>query len=146
MALMQLSNKNKHGNVRTRLIYSDSTSIGFNPKGFGSSISVRTFKYDYEHAVMSPHFFVDQEGNKYIVPSWQKVHPKTELKDINWIKPKIKKQEKKKWKFKSSSSDKEYTVTQVDSNTLRCSCPGAWRAKPEVGCKHVQKVRASLTK
>jgi|TARA_R110000787_G_scaffold195485_2_gene306944 hypothetical protein len=146
MALMQFSNKNKHGNTRTRLIYSDSTSIGFNPTGFGSSISVRTFKYDYEHAVMPPHLFVDQEGNKYIVPSWKKVHSKTELKDINWIKPKIKKQENKKWKFKSSSSDKEYTVTQVDSNTLRCTCPGSWRAKREVGCKHVQKVRASLTK
>ena len=146
MALMQFSNKNKHGNIRTRLIYSESTSIGFNPAGFGSFIAVNLFKYDYKHPVMPPSLFVDQEGDKYIVPSWQKVHPKTELRDINWIKPKLKSEEKKKWKFKSSSSDKEYTVTQVDSNTLRCTCPGSWRAKPEVGCKHVQKVRASLTK
>jgi len=145
MALIQFSNKNKHGNTRTRLIYSESTSMGFNPSGFGSSIMIKVFNYEYKHPVISPNLFVDQEGNKYIIPSWQKVHPKTELSDIKWIKPKPK-QERKKWKFKSSSSDKEYTVTQVDSNTLRCTCPGSWRAKPEVGCKHVQKVRASLTK
>ena len=99
MALMQFSNKNKHGNTRTRLIYSESTSIGFNPAGFGSFIAVNLFKYDYEHPVMPPHLFVDQEGDKYIVPSWQKVHPKTELGDINWIKPKLKSEKKKKWKF-----------------------------------------------
>lgn len=80
---MQFSNKNKHGNIRSRLIYSESTSIGFNPAGFGSFIMTRLFKYDYKHPVMPPNLFVDLKGDKYIVPSWQKVHPKTELGDIN---------------------------------------------------------------
>ena len=145
MALLQFSNKNKYGNTRTRIIHNDTTSLGINPSGFGSYIHVSVFKYEYEHPILAPSLFVNLKGDKYIVPTWQKVHPKTELSDIKWIKPKPKK-ERKKWKFKSSSSDKEYTVTQVDSNTLRCTCPGSWRAKPEVGCKHVQKVRASLTK
>ena len=53
----------------------------------------------------------------------------------------------KTWKFESSSSDSVYTTTQVDSVTLKCNCPGFYRAKDRnLGCKHVQKVRASLTK
>ena len=149
MALLQFSNKNKYNNTRTRIIYNDTTSLGINPSCFGSFISVSVFKYEYEHPLLAPSLFVDSKGDKYIVPTWQKVHPKTELNDIIWKKTKIKKDktEKKTWKFDSSSSDSVYTVTKVDSATLKCNCPGFYRAKDRnKGCKHVQKVRASLTK
>ena len=150
MALLQFSNKNKYGNTRSRIIHSPKTSIGFNPSGFGSYIQVSVFKYEYEHPILAPSLFVDLKGDKYIVPTWQKVHPKTELKDIIWKKTKVKKEkqfEKKTWKFDSSSSDSVYTVTKVDSATLKCNCPGFYRAKDrDLGCKHVQKVRESLTK
>ena len=149
MALLQFSNKNKYNNTRTRIIHNDTTSLGINPSGFGSSISVSVFKYEYEHPLLAPSLFVDSKGDKYIVPTWQKVHPKTELNDIIWKKTKIKrdKTEKKTWKFDSSSSDSVYTVTKVDSATLKCNCPGFYRAKDRnKGCKHVQKVRLSLTK
>ena len=149
MALLQFSNKNKYNNTRTRIIHNDTTSLGINPSGFGSFISVSVFKYEYEHPILAPSLFVDLKGDKYIVPTWQKVHPKTELKDIIWKKTKVKKDktEKKTWKFDSSSSDSVYTVTKVDSATLKCNCPGFYRAKDRnKGCKHVQKVRGSLTK
>jgi hypothetical protein len=149
MALLQFSNKNKYNNTRTRIIHNDTTSLSINPSGFGSFIAVSVFKYEYEHPLLAPSLFVDSKGDKYIVPIWKKVHPKTELKDIIWKKTKIKKDktEKKTWKFDSSSSDSVYTVTKVDSATLKCNCPGFYRAKDRnKGCKHVQKVRTSLTK
>ena len=149
MALLQFTNLNKYGDKRTRIIYNPTTSIGFNPSGFGSFIGIRVFKYKYKHPIMPPGL-VQLGGKKYIVPTWQEVLPKTTLNDIEWIKPKIKKQNKSKsktWKFESSSSDLTYTVKQVDSDTLRCNCPGFYRAKDRnLGCKHVQKVRESLTK
>ena len=63
-----------------------------------------------------------------------------------WKKTKIKKEktEKKTWTFKSSSSDAVYTVRQVDSSSLKCNCPGAWRSRGN--CKHIKEVRTSLTK
>ena len=149
MALLQFSNKNKYNNTRTRIIHNDTTSWGINPSGFGSFISVSVFKYEYEHPILAPSLFVNLKGDKYIVPTWQKVHPKTELKDIIWKKTKLKKDktEKKTWKFDSSSSDSVYTVTKVDSATLKCNCPGFYRVKDRNrGCKHIQKVRVSLTK
>ena len=149
MALLQFTNLNKYGDKRTRIIYNPTTSIGFNPSGFGSFIGIRVFKYKYKHPIMPPGL-VQLGGKKYIVPTWQEVLPETTLNDIEWINPKIKKEKKSKsktWKFESSSSDLIYTVKQVDSDALRCNCPGFYRAKDRnLGCKHVQKVRESLTK
>jgi hypothetical protein len=144
MALLQFTNLNKHGNKRTRLIYSPTTQLGINPAGFGSYIHVNVFKYKYTHPVMAP-TLLKRDGKTYLMPEWREVHPETTLNDIIWKKPKIKKQdkfEKKTWKFESSSSDTVYTVTQVDSKTYKCNCFGFFRAKKEVGCKHVQKVKA----
>ena len=149
MALLQFTNLNKHGNKRTRIVHSPTTQIGFNPEGFGSYIHVNIFKYVYKHPVMAP-TLLRKGGKTYLMPEWREVHPETTLNDIIWKKPKIQKQdkfEKKTWKFESSSSDSVYMVTQVDSATLKCNCPGFYRAKDrDLGCKHVQKVRASLTK
>ncbi len=150
MALLQFTNMNKYGNPRKRIIHQPTTQLSINPSGFGKSIHVNVFKYIYEHSVLAPSLFTSLDGERYIVPTWQKVHPKTELNDIIWKKPKTKKKDVfklKTWKFESSSSDSVYTTTQVDSVTLKCNCPGFYRAKDRnLGCKHVQKVRASLTK
>ena len=150
MALLQFTNMNKYGNPRKRIIHRPTTQLSINPSGFGKSIHVNVFKYIYEHSVLAPGLFTSLDGERYIVPTWQKVHPKTELNDIIWKKPKVKKADVfklKTWKFESSSSDSVYTTTQVDSVTLKCNCPGFYRAKDRnLGCKHVQKVRASLTK
>ena len=104
--LYKFTNTNKYGNLRHRIIYSpDGEGLKFNPKGFGPFVNVEVFRYKYEHSLIPPHLFVDNEGQKYIVPTWQKVLPETTLEDINWVKPKPKKVsvEKQEFQFESKS-------------------------------------------
>jgi len=86
MALLQFTNMNKYGNPRKRIIHQPTTQLSINPSGFGKSIHVNVFKYIYEHSVLAPSIFTSLDGERYIVPTWQKVHPKTELNDIIWKK------------------------------------------------------------
>ena len=44
MALLEFTNLNKHGNLRTRIIHSKG-AFGFNPKGLGSFTHINLFKY-----------------------------------------------------------------------------------------------------
>ena len=143
MALWKFTNKNKHGNLRSRIIYRpDGEPFGFNPKGFGSFVNVQMFKYEYKHEIIHPSLFVDQEGQKYIVPTWQKVDPNTTLKDIEWVKLKPKKQRAKTVieTHISGSGLGEYTTKYYpESGKYHCSCPGYWRSKGN--CKHVKQMR-----
>lgn len=143
MALWKFTNKNKYGNLRSRVIYRpDGEPFGFNPKGFGSFVNVQMFRYKYKHEVIPPSLFVDQEGQKYIVPTWQKVDPNTTLKDIEWVKPKPKKQRAKTIieTHISGSGLGEYTTKYYpESGKYHCSCPGYWRSKGN--CKHVKQMR-----
>ena len=141
MALWQFSNLNKYGTLRKRIMYRpDGEAFSYNPRGLGRFVAVRRFKYTYEHTLIPPGLFTDQKGDKYIVPTWQKVHPETTLNDIEWVKPeKIEpKQEPETWKFKSSSSDVTYTVRKVGVN-YKCNCPGFYRAFDR-RCKHIKQV------
>ena len=144
--LWEFTNTNKYGNLRTRIIYRpDGQPFGFNPKGLGSFVNVRVFKYTYEHPLLPPSLFLGQDGQKYIVPTWQKVVPETTLNDINWIKPKIKPVEpqKNEWLFESSSDPGSfYKVRQVGVK-YTCNCPGVWRAKDRE-CKHIKEVKANV--
>lgn len=149
MALIEFTNLNKYGNRRTRIIYNPTTQLSFNPKGLGSYVHVRIFKYEYKHPTFPP-TLLKLNDKKYLMPDWKEVHPQTELNDIIWLKPKIKiepKFEKKTWEFKSSSSDSLYKVVQVEPNNYKCNCPGFFRAKDKnLGCKHIQEVKGSLIK
>ena len=140
MALWKFSNLNKYGNIRSRIIYKpDGEAFGFNPKGFGSFVNVQMFKYEYKHEIIPPSLFIDQEGQKYIVPTWQKVDSNTTLKDIEWVKPKSKKQRAKTVieTHISGSGLGEYTTKYYpESGKYHCSCPGYWRSKGN--CKHVK--------
>jgi len=78
-------------------------------------------------------------GKTYHLPSWIEVHSKTTLDDIQvekkpfeelFVEPKI-------WKFKSASSDKEYTVKYNASGNLSCSC---WGYIAHRKCKHIKEV------
>ncbi len=140
MALWKFTNLNKYGNHRSRIIYKpDGEAFGFNPKGFGSFVNVQMFKYEYKHEIIPPSLFIDQEGQKYIVPTWQKVDSNTTLKDIEWVKPKPKKQRAKTVieTHISGSGLGEYTTKYYpESGKYHCSCPGYWRSKGN--CKHVK--------
>ena len=142
MALWKFTNKNKYGNLRSRIIYKpEGETLSFNPKGFGSFIHVQMFKYEYKHEILPPSL-VTLGNNKFIVPTWQKVNPNTTLKDINWIKPKPKKQ-KTETVIKSHISGSglgEYpTKYYPESGKYHCSCPGYWRSRGN--CKHVKEMK-----
>ena len=151
MALWKFTNTNKYGNLRSRIIYHpDGEIFNLNLKEFGDFADVQPFKYVYEHSLIPPHLFVDQDGQKYITPTWQKVVPKTTLNDIKWVKPNLAKPkpikptpQKNEWLFESSSNAGHfYKVTQVGV-TYRCNCPGGWRAKDRQ-CKHIKEVKANV--
>ena len=138
--LYKFQNLNKYGTLRTRIIHSpEGTPFSFNPKGFGKFVNVQAFRYEYKHEVLPPSLFTDQDGQKWIVPTWQKVHPETRLKDINWVKPKPKKRTAPLVETNiSSSNGSEYeTKYYPDSGNYYCTCPGTWRAKDRK-CKHIK--------
>lgn len=123
---------------RQYIKYTESTVHSYVPEPGVVSQSGRVFKYEYTHPYLAPTLF-NVNGKKFIIPTWQEVHPKTTLKDIEWIKPeKVELKEKGSWKFKSSSSDATYIVRRSGVK-LTCNCPGFYRAKDRK-CKHVKEV------
>jgi hypothetical protein len=88
------------------------------------------------------------DGQRYIIPTWQKVHSETTLADIEWIKPEIKKpvkveQEPQTWKFESKSEPGSFYVVRVTGDKVKCNCAGQYRAKDRQ-CKHMKEVRQKL--
>lgn len=146
MPLWKFSNLNKYGNLRHRIIHTDSSQFSYKPKGLGPFVGVRRFRYTYEHPILPPSLFVGQDGKKFIVPTWQEVLPETTLADIEWIKPEksVEKTERKEWKFESKSDPGHfYLVTQVSDYKVRCTCSGQWRAKDRK-CRHMKEVMKEL--
>ena len=141
MALWKFTNLNKYGNLRSRIVYRpDGAAFSFNPKGFGPFVNVRMFRYEYKGAI--PPALATFSGQTYIVPSWQKVDPNTTLKDINWIKPKPKKQRAKtiiKTHISGSGLGEYTTKYYPESGKFHCTCPGYWRSGGN--CKHVKQMR-----
>jgi len=139
MPIVEFSNLNKYGNLRTRRFYQEKSNFSINPKGFGPFVSFKLFKYDYEHH-MSPSL-ANIGGKKYIVPIWQEVLPETTLNDINWIKPKLKVKSKPVIKTHISGSGLgEYTTKYYpESGKYHCTCPGYWRSSGN--CKHVKEMK-----
>lgn len=130
------------------LKYSESTSYGFKPQSSLISHAVRLFRYEHHHDI-PPALFTNLKGEVFIVPTWQKVHPKTTLADIEWIKPeKVEvKVEKETWKFESSSEKGLFYKVTKQGSELKCNCSGFFRCKDRSkGCKHVQEVRKQLSK
>jgi len=152
MSLWKLTTQNKYGNLRSRILYNPTnTSFGINPKGLGPITIAGRFKYEYTHPFLPPTLYTNLKGEKFIVPTYQKVHPKTEFIDIKWIRPKVKKDngvksQLKTFKYQSSSSSDIYTVKEYlnadNTISLRCNCAGYWRVKDKnKGCKHIQETR-----
>ena len=147
MALWHFTNLNKYGNPRSRIFYRpEGEAFSFNPKGFGSFIAVRRYKYDYEHPVLPP-TILELNGKTYLMPLWKEVVEGTTVEDINWIKPKLKKKRSETVieTFTSGSSDKVYeTKYYPDSGKFYCSCPGSWRSYGN--CKHIKALKEKLNK
>ena len=88
MALFKFQNLNKHGNLRTRIVHSLTSQFSFKPAGYGKFVNVQRFYYEMEHPYLSASLFTDSNGDKFILPSMEKVHPETTLEDIKLIRPK----------------------------------------------------------
>ena len=139
--LWKFTNTNKYGNLRSRIVYNPDGKPFTIGKGFGSFVAARVFKYDHKHMFPPALFVAPTDGQKYIVPGWQKCHPDTQLSDINWIKPEVKKQEpeKNEWLFESSSDPGHFYKVRQIGVKLTCNCPGVWRSKDR-RCKHIKEV------
>ena len=147
MALWKFTNLNKYGNPRSRIIYRpDGEAFSINPRGFGPFINVRMFRYEYKHEMIPPSL-IELNGKKFIVPTWQEVDPNTQLKDIEWIKPKKKRTEPIiEMHVSSSKPDIEYKTTYYpDSGKFYCYCPGRWRAF-DGKCKHIKELEKKINK
>ena len=143
MALWKFTNTNKYGTLRSRIIFvpdGKPLSIG---KGFGPFVGARRFRYTHEHMYPPTIFTSPVDGQKYIVPGWQKVLPETTLNDVEWIKPEVKKVEPEKntWKFESSSAPGSFYFVRQTGTRLTCTCSGSWRAKDR-RCKHIKEVES----
>jgi len=139
MALFKFQNLNKHGNLRTRIVHSPTSQFSFKPAGYGKFVNVQRFYYEVEHAYLSPALYTDNNGDKFILPTFQKVHPETTLEDIKLIRPKVKKRTEPIIETSiSSSGDVTYeTKYYPDSGNYYCTCPGTWRVKDR-RCKHIK--------
>jgi hypothetical protein len=150
MALWKFSNKNKYGNWRHRIIaLPDGKPFSHGP-GFGSSVGVSLFRYTHEHMYPPALFVSPKDGQKYIMPGWQKVLPETTLKDIEWIKPEIKIVKSKdtpilisEYKFESKSEPGSFYVVKVTGDKVKCNCAGQYRAKDRQ-CKHMKEIIQKL--
>jgi hypothetical protein len=150
MALWKFSNKNKYGNWRHRIIaLPDGKPFSHGP-GFGSSVGVSRFRYTHEHMYPPALFVSPKDGQKYIMPGWQKVLPETTLNDIEWIKPEIKVVKSKdtpilisEYKFESKSEPGSFYVVRVTGDKVKCNCAGQYRAKDRQ-CKHMKEIIQKL--
>lgn len=143
MPLVQISNLNKYGNIRRRILYYEG-QFTFNPRGLGKFVNVQSFKYKFTHPYMRPSFQIIK-NKKYIIPGDIEVHPKTEFSDIEVID--IKKDkivDKETWNVKSSNGKDTYKVRR-NGEKFTCNCGGWWRVKnKEIGCRHVKEIRGKL--
>jgi hypothetical protein len=150
MPLIQFTNTNKYGNFRHRIVYHKGDKPFSHGRGFGPVVGIKAFKYTHEHSYPPALVVSSVTGQKYIVPGWQKVHPQTELSDINWIQPKPKKVEKtevvqkpEEFKFESKSEPGSFYVVRVVNGKAKCNCAGQYRAKDRK-CKHMKEVEKEL--
>jgi len=144
MPIVEFSNLNKYGNIRTRRFWQEKSNLSIDPSGFGPSIMFKLFKYDHKNRI-SPSIFTIG-GKTYIMPGWQECLPETRLEDVNWIKPKVKVVKKLPTivvETLSSKGDKTY-ITRFYPNTgnLTCTCPGTWMSNNN--CKHIKKLREDV--
>ena len=124
------------GRVTDELISSPSP-YSIKPSNDGIKICiVNTFRYEFEHYI-SPVLYINNEGKKYIMPSWIEVHPDTTIDDIKWIKPVPPKETIIEKTVGSLGTYK--TTYDPGKDVYKCTCPGFWRSKGN--CKHVQSLR-----
>jgi hypothetical protein len=126
--------------VNGELVYADGALSIPNPSG---SIFARRFYYKIPYTNVGKGGFIMRDGKKIHTPSYIEVHSKTTHDDLIVEKKPFEELfvEPKTWKFKSDSSDKEYTVRYNIKGALSCSCFGYIAHRK---CKHIKKVSETV--
>ena len=126
--------------VNGELVYSDGALSIPNPSG---SIWAKRFTYKIPYSNVGLGGFINLDGKKIHTPSWTEVHPKTNFEDLEVEKKPFEELfvEPKTWKFKSASSDKEYTVKYNAKGMLSCDC---WGYIAHRKCKHIREVSKEI--
>ena len=129
-------------NVDGEIVYSDG-ALSLDPKvANGIFVTRHTYKVPYTNVGLGG--FINKDGKKYHTPSWIEVHPETTLDDIVVEKQLFEELfvEPKTWTFKSSSSDKTYTVKMNKNGNLACDC---WGYIAHRKCKHIKEANADIS-
>lgn len=86
-------------------------------------------------------FITTFDGTRYHVPSWTVVEKDTTFEDLIVESKPFQElfKEEKEWKFKSASSDKEYTVKLKQDGSPYCDC---WGYIAHRKCKHIKEVQS----
>ena len=95
----------------------------------------KVHKYNYEH-IYPPMFYKSHIDSKlYLMPLGIEVHPETTMDDVNWTKPKL----KKEIEHIQGSVGTYKTTYDPNKKTYKCTCMGFWRSKGN--CKHVKALK-----
>jgi hypothetical protein len=115
--------------------------------------SCQPFKYKVDKHPYLCVAIVRYSDKTMIMPAGIPCHSKTTLEDIieidntpvkveeTTLQPK--QPELKTWKFESASGGGTYVVKETKNGSLKCDCPGTWRAKDR-RCKHIKEVEKEL--
>jgi len=111
------------------------------PGDIGSSVFATRHYYKVPYTNLGQGGISTVSGKTYHMPSWTEIHPKSTLDDIIVEKEPFQELfieiEKRSWKYKSASSDKEYTVKE-GKNGLHCDC---WGYIAHRKCKHITETK-----
>jgi len=127
-------------NVNGEIVFSDGALSISNPP---SSMFVKRHYYKVPYSNVGKGGFMFKGNQKIHTPSYTEVHPETTFDDILvdkkpfdeiFVKPLT-------WSFKSSSSEKEYTVKRNKNGNLSCDC---WGYIAHKRCKHIKKVQEEV--
>ena len=126
-------------NVGGKIVYSDGALVLDPSQADGVNVSRHSYEVPYTNVGKGG--FVMRDDKKFHTPSWIEVHPDTTSDDITVKKNPFEELfvEPKSWKFKSSSSDKEYTVKINAKGNLSCDC---WGYIAHKRCKHIKEVES----
>lgn len=127
-------------NVNGELVYAEGSLSVTNPP---SNLWVTRHTYKVPYSNVGKGGFIMKDGKKFHTPSWIEVHPETTHDDIVVEKKPFEELfvEPKTWTFKSSSSDKTYTVKYNKHGQLSCDC---WGYIAHRKCKHIKDVAREI--
>jgi hypothetical protein len=113
------------------------------------TVIIRRFFYRFEHPYLPANLVVNQKGKLCMTPTWEEVHPQTELSDIISERTKVKVRKERiitqKYNVKNDEGDVYVVSHNTNENKWSCNCMGFWRLKNKAeGCKHIKEIKEDL--